>query len=167
MFLTLNEKFWVSLIIQDISQILFGSIASYTQCFCLSAIYRYRNLYRPIPITIPIPIYRPIPIPKLYRSHTGCREQTLRSKSPLRRHRTSNCVQYSCVSTKQQYRGWPQQQQLATTATLQRPLRCTTILLDLMYTTTTTTTHCRNHFEAEAYFREALYFFLFFLGLDE
>ena len=70
MFLTLNEKFWVSLIIQDISQILFGSIASYTQCFCLSAIYRYRNLYRPIPITIPIPIYRPIPIPKLYRSHT-------------------------------------------------------------------------------------------------
>ena len=71
MFLTLNEKFWVSLIIQDISQILFGSIASYSQCFCLSAIYRYRNLYRPIPITIPIPIYRPIPIPKLYRSHTG------------------------------------------------------------------------------------------------
>ena len=69
MSLTLNEKFQVSSIIQDISQIIFGSIASYSQCFCLSASYRYRNLYRPI--TIPIPIYRPIPIPKLYRSHTG------------------------------------------------------------------------------------------------
>ena len=73
-------------------------------------------------------------------------------QSPLRRLRTSNCVQYSCVSSKQ-YRGWPQQQQR----------RFYSLAASTLYNYTTRyNVYHHHHFEAEAYFREA-----FFLGLDE
>ena len=72
-------------------------------------------------------------------------------QSPLRRHRTSNCVQYSCVSSKQ-YRGWPQQQQR----------RFYSLAASTLYNYATRYNVYHHHFEAEAYFREA-----FFLGLDE